>query len=335
MMPPTVQVVFIVLISVASMLCLYMSARSIAQTAVPPEDILPASQAQDTTSKAQGESGRHRRLPPPLWSLLAAFALYSFVLTFRLPMSTHPEEWLMFVFYYGALIVIASWYWVLFVKQSITSPQRVFQVLLLVFALGFFLQYFAAGIASEMISNLFLTGTMLVYMVVWMTVIDSARSSHFHVFLIVGVWGACYGCPRILYYFVRVLSPSTGGVMDLSTAAPMIALFSLLIAFFLLSRSPVGLRPFFSELTGAYQSQEDAPTLRQRWEGIAQHHQLTAREAEIFMLVCEGHSRPYIAEHLFISENTVKAHLKRIYAKLGVHSKSELERLIWSENPAT
>lgn len=31
-----------------------------------------------------------------------------------------------------------------------------------------------------------------------------------------------------------------------------------------------------------------------------------------------------IADTLFVSENTVKAHMKKIYAKLNVHSKQEL-----------
>ena len=51
---------------------------------------------------------------------------------------------------------------------------------------------------------------------------------------------------------------------------------------------------------------------------------LSARELEVLVLVCRGRSAPYIAETLYLSENTVKTYRKRIYQKLGVHDKQEL-----------
>jgi two-component system nitrate/nitrite response regulator NarL len=45
---------------------------------------------------------------------------------------------------------------------------------------------------------------------------------------------------------------------------------------------------------------------------------LTPREAEILQCVAEGASAPTIAEELFISPTTVRAHLRNAYAKLGV-----------------
>ena len=37
---------------------------------------------------------------------------------------------------------------------------------------------------------------------------------------------------------------------------------------------------------------------------------------------------PAISERLFVSENTVKSHAKRIYQKLGIHSKRELRAMV-------
>lgn len=45
---------------------------------------------------------------------------------------------------------------------------------------------------------------------------------------------------------------------------------------------------------------------------------LTEREVEILSLVAAGNPNKQIARRLGISEDTVKAHLKRIFAKLGV-----------------
>jgi DNA-binding NarL/FixJ family response regulator len=51
--------------------------------------------------------------------------------------------------------------------------------------------------------------------------------------------------------------------------------------------------------------------------------QLTKRETEVLTELCNGSSYKTIADKLFISEETVRKHLKNIYKKLEVHSKSE------------
>ena len=50
---------------------------------------------------------------------------------------------------------------------------------------------------------------------------------------------------------------------------------------------------------------------------------LTKREQEVLELLCEGKSYKMIGNDLFISTETVRRHLKSIYRKLEVHSKSE------------
>ncbi|MBU2492515.1 MAG: response regulator transcription factor [Bacteroidetes bacterium] len=50
---------------------------------------------------------------------------------------------------------------------------------------------------------------------------------------------------------------------------------------------------------------------------------LTQRETEVLTQLCKGMSYKMIADSLFISEETVRRHIKSIYRKLEVHSKSE------------
>jgi len=55
---------------------------------------------------------------------------------------------------------------------------------------------------------------------------------------------------------------------------------------------------------------------------------LSKREREVVELICLGYTNKDIAKILFISEHTVKDHTKKIYPKMGVHSKVELAVLV-------
>ncbi len=51
---------------------------------------------------------------------------------------------------------------------------------------------------------------------------------------------------------------------------------------------------------------------------------LSPRDLEIARLAAEGMSTGDIAERLFITTNTAKYHLKRVYEALGVHNRAQL-----------
>ena len=42
------------------------------------------------------------------------------------------------------------------------------------------------------------------------------------------------------------------------------------------------------------------------------------------MLLAHGRNGPFIQEKLVLSHNTVKTHVRHLYAKLGVHSKTDV-----------
>ncbi len=58
---------------------------------------------------------------------------------------------------------------------------------------------------------------------------------------------------------------------------------------------------------------------------------LSPKEREVAELICLGYTNKDIAKVLFISEYTVKDHTKKIYPKMGVHSRFELATLVSKE----
>lgn len=55
---------------------------------------------------------------------------------------------------------------------------------------------------------------------------------------------------------------------------------------------------------------------------------LSLREEEVLVLLARGRNRLHISQALYISENTVRSHMKSIYRKLNVHSQQELIDLV-------
>ncbi len=67
-------------------------------------------------------------------------------------------------------------------------------------------------------------------------------------------------------------------------------------------------------------------TARRRTVGTSD--QLTAQEALIARLARDGLSNPEIGARLFLSVRTVQYHLAKVFAKLGISSRSQLDRVL-------
>lgn len=68
--------------------------------------------------------------------------------------------------------------------------------------------------------------------------------------------------------------------------------------------------------------------MNSRCRKLADQAELSPREYEVLCYLGRGYNSPYIAKTLFISDSTVRSHLKSIYKKTGVSSRMELIDLL-------
>lgn len=89
-------------------------------------------------------------------------------------------------------------------------------------------------------------------------------------------------------------------------------------------------RAQFKQRSASQQQPEISDRISKRCQKMGVHFGLSSRETEVAELLARGFTGPAIAEHLFISENTVRTHSRRIYSKLGIHKKQELLAMLES-----
>lgn len=65
-------------------------------------------------------------------------------------------------------------------------------------------------------------------------------------------------------------------------------------------------------------------TMRNNAEQMGKQFLLSDREVEVLALYALGWTQKRVAEELCISPSTAHAHIKRIYAKTGLHSRQEI-----------
>lgn len=70
-------------------------------------------------------------------------------------------------------------------------------------------------------------------------------------------------------------------------------------------------------------STEISPRIAERLAVRAQRQSLSPREQEVLQLLVRGRSNKEIGAQLFISEETVKSHLKTLFAKLKVRDRTD------------
>lgn len=124
-----------------------------------------------------------------------------------------------------------------------------------------------------------------------------------------------------------LLLPLNYGYQDIGPLLSFSFLFHALTSIFwtfgfiLIHRDRLAYTPASSDATRA---PESLSSPSHPYEPLSQLYNLSEREAEVAEFLGQGYTYEQIAEICFISKNTVKTHLKTIYAKCEVASRTQL-----------
>lgn len=277
-----------------------------------------------------------------LWRVVLGIAVYSFTVGIiqitsleEIPSLFHLS---VFVHHTGEIALsLALFAWVVLFKRGLSFSRTWRLVLLLMATALIFAPYLGGMLGSYLFVLIRIAQTFLIVFL-FLALADIARHSSYNAITVFAAGWAAYALPFALGTVcgesLRAFGPDASVIM----AAIMWVL--VIVTLFCLDETSAGNHLIFTELNdggeddtpakrmGTLQETLDeqpaADTISLRCTVLAGEFRCTPREHEILELLARGRSKAYIADAFFISENTVRGHVKRLYAKLGVHSKQEL-----------
>lgn len=231
---------------------------------------------------------------------------------------------------------LVSWYWaipyivVLFILRNL--PGRINRNYMLYVAIAMiglsFICFMVLGrsAVSYLVTDTLMLGAFGVYDLFWWSILGEMLDFHSNPARILGT-GLSANVLGILIGGVlgNIISVSDAGSTNSSVLAVVIVLITLLLLP-LLHKYLSSLLKDHVFLTQLYEtpSAQQAEAIK----SFTRLELLTEREVEIAALLIKGRTYKMIAGELYLSENTVKTHIKNIYSKFNIRSKVELIKLL-------
>lgn len=229
------------------------------------------------------------------------------------------------------LAALALWMWVCLSYRSL-SASGICCVLSIVIASGLLILALLGDQADMPMFVLLNVDHSLLTMFLWILLVDVSQRSSLPA---MAVAAAGWGLRSALFVAGGAVAQLTGLTMTPTLALALVyALLVVLVIAVVANR--VGSERILARLVPQARATATAGgevDVASRCSELAAAHGLTARESEVLVLLCRGRSRPYIAETLYLSENTVRNHVKHIYTKLGIHDRQSLLSLVNGEGP--
>ena len=120
-----------------------------------------------------------------------------------------------------------------------------------------------------------------------------------------------------------LLGASPGGTAFSAQESTVVGYLMVIAVVLLLSSEDIWGLFMWKKAASAGGQQIDLASYSEKWG-------LTQRESDILVYLVAGRTKPWIAENLVISENTVGTHVRHIYQKAGVHGRQELLDCLFS-----
>jgi DNA-binding CsgD family transcriptional regulator len=259
------------------------------------------------------------------------------------------SQLLIFDFVLLALFFAAAAYFTL-TRQNNPDPIVRFLPAFLVILAGFFvldpqvLALLRLNVEMAFVLNIFVE--LFAHLFFWAIIVFGIRSLSIHPFRVAGVAVALYATASALLTFA-VPNPDVAYRL-ISVMALYVFIVVLMFASRILRTTHVGVEghgALVSAKDSSLRFNPDATTgdlrsdartseslVAARLSELAREGCLSPRETEVFLLLAQGRSRPYIQQELFLADGTVKTHISRIYGKLGCTNRQELITLV-QESP--
>ena len=288
-------------------------------------------------SQAAPPEELHVSQPDAYLPMLHIFYVYIFVFSvaygFALRCENETGPWLSTLASVLASAAVAVYAWR---AKASTKMDSLHVASLFSIAVGFMLVLMDDARVGQVASVLLLMGYMCYQLLIWLALSSAAQRNTAEAIPTI-CWGSAASylgiSVGVALYLVpnEFLAAQLGGDPLLQSLLVIVVLAGLVLFSVLTRRTFV----FDLAIEGIA---PDAPApqvevryvdeLNRRCEQAAQRWNLTAREASVMTLLAHGNTSSRIQEELGISYNTVKYHVKNVYAKTGVHSQQALIDLL-------
>lgn len=231
---------------------------------------------------------------------------------------------------------LVSWYWAvpyiiaLYIMKSLprkTNRTYILYVAIAMMGLAFIaFMTFGRSAASYLLVDTLMLGACGVYDLFWWSILGEMLDLHENPARILGIGLSA----NVLGVLFGGLLGNALSARDVQTYNP--AVLALVIVFIILIILPLLHKQLLMILKNhiylTVLSEMSPAKQTAVMKDIILIGQLTERESEIAGLLLKGRTYKMIAGELFLSENTVKTHIKNIYSKLNIRSKAELINLL-------
>lgn len=226
---------------------------------------------------------------------------------------------------------LVSWYWALpyiaaiFIMRNLSGSKRTYMLYVAIAMMGLgFISFLVLdnSEASYILIDTLMLGAFGIYDLFWWSIIGELLEFTDNPSKLLGIGLSS----NVLGVLIGGLTGNA--IYNSSNSKLNSSLLALVVVFVILIILPV----LHNQLTELLKNHACTVSVEERKKEkdkeLLLSSKLTERERQVAELLLKGRTYKMIAEELFLSENTVKTHIKNIYSKLNIQSKTELIKML-------